>query len=91
MRKNFASYLVSCGYTELTPSGNPSTVYDYCRRIETVAREEGMSWEELAENMDEVLPQYDDGGCRQQLGRKSHRAVINALKRFSEFVRARKE
>lgn len=91
MKKAFESYLSNCGYMTMTPSGNPSTVYGYSRCIDAVAREEGMSWEELAEKIDDVLPHYDDGGDKQHLGRKSHRAVINALKRFSEFIKARQK
>lgn len=91
MKKAFESYLKECGYTIQTPSGNPSTVYDYCRRIDAVARNEGLSWEEMVARIDDILPQYDNGGSKQHLGVKSHRSVINALKRFSEFVRAQQQ
>lgn len=46
-----------------------------------------MTWKQLADNIQDVLPQYDIGGLKEELGNKSHKAVINALKRFSDFVK----
>ena len=40
----------------------------------------------IAKEIKNVLPQYDKDGIKQQLGEKSHHAVINALRRFSEFL-----
>lgn len=45
-----------------------------------------MTWGQLADNIQDVLPQYNMGGLKEELGNRSHKAVINALKRFSEFV-----
>lgn len=87
MKKAFEEYLIKKGYRQVTGSGNPSTVYDYCRRVDRVAKEENLTWEEMAEKIDDVLPCYDEGGIRQETGRKSHGAVINALRRFSEFAK----
>ena len=36
MIEGFENYLIKEGYSQYTPSGNPSTVYDYCRRVERV-------------------------------------------------------
>ena len=44
MKEAFENYLTVRGYSKVTPSGHPSTVYDYCRRIDFVAKEEGVSW-----------------------------------------------
>ena len=88
MRKAFENYLVKCGYRQVTGSGNPSTVYDYCHRVDRVARKENLTWEEMAEKMGEILSLYEKGGIKQEQGRTSHGAVINALKRFSEFVKS---
>ena len=86
MKKRFASWLVDHGYRQYTPGGKPSTVYDYVKRIDFVCSEEKCSWMELAAKIEQIIPQYDAGGIRQVLGDRSHRAVINALKRFSGFV-----
>lgn len=86
MEKKFASWLVDQGYRQYTPGGKPSTVYDYVKRIDFVCAEEKCTWMELATIIEQIIPQYDAGGIKQALGNRSHRAVINALKRFSEFV-----
>lgn len=86
MKKHFEEYLISKGYKQTTPSGHPSTVYDYVKRIDKICKWESITWEELANNIHDFLLQYDVGGEKEKLGKISHRAVINALKRFSEFV-----
>ncbi|MCL2364450.1 MAG: hypothetical protein FWC71_07305 [Defluviitaleaceae bacterium] len=45
-----------------------------------------MSWDEAAQNISSLIQMYDIGGAKEDIGNKSHRAVINALKRFSEFL-----
>ncbi|MCL2367356.1 MAG: hypothetical protein FWC72_00015 [Oscillospiraceae bacterium] len=86
MKKQFQSYLEKQGYSVVTPAGNPSTVYDYIKRIDKVCEWEHTTWAGLAQNIHSVITQYDLGGLKESLGNKSHRAVINALKRFSEFL-----
>jgi hypothetical protein len=86
MKEQFQDYLIKCGYSVETPSGNPSTVYDYIKRIDKVCEWERTTWLELAKNISSIISKYDIGGIREDLGNKSHRAVINALKRFSEFL-----
>ena len=87
MKERFRNYLLAKGYSELTPSGNPSTVYDYIKRIDRVCEWESVSWEILGTRIEQVVLLYDQGGAKEELGNKSHRAVINALRRFNEFVR----
>ncbi|GAB6106881.1 hypothetical protein [Fusibacter bizertensis] len=89
MKNLFEDYLIKQGYSVKTPSGNPSTVYDYIKRIDRVCLNENMTWNELAGQIYTVVTQYDIGGCKEELGRKSHNAVINALKRFGDFVDAK--
>ncbi len=86
MKKEFEYFLESKGYSKFTPSGAPSTVYDYIKRIDKVCYYEYCTWEELAENIDSVVRDYDIGGKKEHIGNISHRAVINALKRFQEFL-----
>lgn len=87
MKKQFEKFLINQGYKQTTPSGNPSTVYDYIKRVEKVCEWENFTWFQLAENIDKIVRLYDVGGAKASRGNLSHRAVINALKRFREFVR----
>lgn len=86
MKEQFEAYLIRMGYKQVTPSGHPSTVYDYIKRIDHVCKWEDMSWQKLAENIGTVVPQYDTGGPKEEAGNRSHKSVINALKRFADFV-----
>ncbi len=86
MKNEFEKFLIEKGYKVTTPSGHPSTVYDYLKRIDKVCEWENKSWAELATNISNIISQYDIGGSKEDLGRKSHNAVINALRRFGEFV-----
>ena len=38
IKKQFERYLISKGYSQTTPSGNPSTVYDYIKRIDKICK-----------------------------------------------------
>lgn len=86
MKDGFEKYLIANGYKQYTPKGLPSTVYDYLKRIDFVCGEEQMNWQQLATNIDSIVSTYDIGGEKETLGNKSHRAVINALKRYKEFI-----
>ena len=86
MKKEFENYLILQGYSLTTPSGNPSTVYDYIKRIDKVCIWENCTWETLATNISNIVRVYDIGGLKENLGNLSHRAVINALKRFRDFL-----
>lgn len=83
--ENFKTYLIKQGYSERTPSGNPSTVYDYGKRVENILERERISILKLTENIDFYVIKYDTEGIEAEYGNKSHRAIINALKRFQEF------
>ena len=87
LRKDFEDYLIEHGYKQFTPSGKPSTVYDYIGRIDDVCTMEYMDWVNLAKNINRIVPLYDRGGSKEVFGNKSHRAVINALLRYSEFLK----
>ena len=82
----FEEYLVNAGYCEYTDSGNPSTVFSYIHAIKKVLKEEGLSWYALQNDIEKIVPVYDIGGAKQHIGAKSKYTVINALKRFQEFV-----
>ena len=82
----FEEYLTNAGYKEYTDSGNPSTVFSYTHAIGKVLEEEGISWHTLKSDIENIIPVYDVGGSKQHIGALSNCTVINALKRFNEFV-----
>ena len=82
----FEKYLIAEGYAVETNSGNPSTVYSYVNAVESVRAEEGISWDTLKADIDDIVDKYDEGGLMSWFGAKSNKTVINALKRFAEFV-----
>jgi hypothetical protein len=45
---------------------------------------------ELGKNIDGIVVKYDVGGACEDFGNKSKKTVINALKRFAEFVESTK-
>lgn len=86
LKEKFSQFLVNAGFSVQTPSGNPSTTYDYTKRIEWVCKEESLSWEELLTAIDDIVIQYDKGGIKENLGKQSKSAVINALKQYQLFA-----
>ena len=83
---SFEDYLIAAGYAVETDSGNPSTVFAYINAVDKVCSEEGLSWDGLRTNISTIVPKYDVGGTKELIGAKSNKTVINALKRFAEFV-----
>ena len=83
----FEKYLENNGYSVVTPSGLKSTCHDYSHvRIPAVCNRERISVPLLINNIDRIVSKYDRFGSEAEFGNKSHRAVINALKRFKEFI-----
>ena len=77
----FEEYLEFSGYSLGT------TTVDYAqRRMSFVLQTENINITELIVNIDSYIKAYDFGGTKEDLGKKSNRAVINALKRFKEFL-----
>lgn len=87
MLENFKRYLIQQGYSEFTPSGNPSTVYDYGKRINKICERERISIEQLANNINVYVEKYGTLGSDAEFGKRSHSSFINALKRFEEFMK----
>ena len=83
----FEAYLINAGYSTETPSGYPSTVYSYIDAIErNVLDGEHITWDILKNNIDSIVARYDVGGEKADIGAKSKSTVINALKRFKDFI-----
>ena len=45
-----------------------------------------MTWDELKDNISSVVKIYDVGGEKEDIGKKSHNAYINAIRAFQKFV-----
>ncbi len=88
-RTSFEEFLKSEGYKEYTPAGNPSTVYSYSNAVENVRQSENLGWNELVEQIENLVALYGPGGSKEEEGRKSKSTVINALKAFGRFVKQR--
>ena len=86
---DFINYLIDAGYKIETDSGYDSTVYSYAKAAESVTKEECVTWFDLENNIDDIVAKYDVGGAREDFGAKSNKTVINALKRFKEFVESK--
>lgn len=86
MLENFKTYLIKQGYSEFTPSGNPSTAYDYMKRVNNICLREAISVKHLAANIDFYIDKYGPTGNDSDFGKRSNNAFINALRRFGEFV-----
>ena len=82
----YECYLIKSGYRIWSDSGKPSTVPRYVHGVNTVLEEEGISWTVLQREIDNIIDLYDVGGRKYHIGSRSNRTVINALKRFREFV-----
>ena len=83
----FMEYLIKEDYKDWTGSGYPSTVYQYVSAIEQVMKQEKIQdWLTLTEELTNLIIKYDKYGSMEKFGNKGHNTVINALKRFSEYV-----
>ena len=86
IQTKYEAYLESAGYPVVGVSGNDSTVPAYSRAVEKVIEKEGIIWADLESNISNIIAKYDVGGECEDFGNKSNKTVINALKRFGEFV-----
>jgi hypothetical protein len=86
MLKKFKQFLIEQRYSEVTPLGHPSTVYDYERRINRICIRENISIIELSGKIKKIVEKYGPSGIESDYGKQSHGAYIAALNRFNEFV-----
>ena len=86
IQTKYEAYLEAAGYPVVGVSGNDSTVPAYSRAVEKVIENEGITWADLENNISNIIAKYDVGGMCEDFGKKSNKTVINALKRFCEFV-----
>ncbi|MBR1604569.1 MAG: hypothetical protein IJ660_00495 [Alphaproteobacteria bacterium] len=79
MLNDFKSYLLGQKY-------KPLTAEDYKGRIERLLIKEKITLETLVKNITSILPEYEKTGKKHAHGKRSHSSVLNALRRFSEFL-----
>lgn len=79
MQEQFEEYLQTKNY-------RVTTCIDYPARLERLCRKEKISYEYLAQHLAEIMPQYETTGKKSSYGKRSHSSVINALRRFAEFL-----
>lgn len=82
----YEKYLIAEGYRLVGISGKRSTVGQYVDSVENVLTQEGISWDTLKGDIENIVSKYDEGGTMSWFGAKGNCTVINALKRFAEFV-----
>ena len=86
MIEKFRNYLIDNGYSDLTPTGKPSTATDYSNRIKRICGRENITLNELAKNIDFYVEDYGPKGNNSEYGKKSNNAYISALKQFKNFL-----
>lgn len=55
-------------------------------RVNQVRLAENLTWDDMIENIKNVLSKYSPLSDKWSVGRKSHKSVYNALRRFNEFA-----
>lgn len=63
-----------------------TTIDAYTRSVDDICRIENCSWTTLGNDINHIVKIYDKGGEKEAKGNEGHRTVINALKRFHEFI-----
>lgn len=86
IRSLYEKYLIQAGKSVTTPTGNPSTVYKYGNAVENVRQSEVLEWNELIEQIENLVALYGPGGRKEAEGKKGNNTVICALKAFAKFI-----
>ena len=84
--KDFESFLKANKYSEETKNGTKSTVYSYVNAVKSCMESEGLDWTSLIQQISSVIRIYDIGGAKEDIGYRGNNTVINALRRFEDFV-----
>ena len=79
LKEDFKTYLTESGY-------EATVAYAYPRAIGIVCAEEHISWETLLQNINKIISSYSKGGEKEDLGNYQNKTVINALKRYRDFL-----
>ena len=79
MQKQFEEYLQTKNYSS-------TTSLDYPMRLERLCRKEKITFEHLAQHLNEIMPQYEKTGKKSSYGKRSHSSVRQALRKFQMFI-----
>ena len=88
IQEQYEMYLEAAGYAVIGVNGSASTVPQYSYAVEKVLEREGLSWNQLKNDIDNIVKKYDKNGAEEDYGNRGNKTVINALKRFQEFATA---
>ena len=58
----------------------------YITAVNSVLDDEGLTWNSLIDQITRIVPIYDEGGAKEDIGSKSNYTYLNALRRFQDFV-----
>ena len=84
--EGYRLFLIEQGYKEFTPSHLPSTVPQYVKAITDILRIEDISVQQLANNINSIIHDYNIGGIKEALGKRGHNTWISALRKFSDYI-----
>lgn len=79
-------YLLALGYEVHSTKSNNNSISAYVEAVKTVADWEGLSIDDLVEQIDSIISQYKKGGARHSLVSKSNARIENGLIHFKEFL-----
>ena len=79
MQMLFEAWLLDNNY-------KPTTAVDYPDRLRRLCEREKISYEHLAQHIYQIMPEYENTGKKSSYGKRSHCSVLNALRRFAEFL-----
>jgi hypothetical protein len=82
----YYDYLIKSGYKEETGKGADSTAPTYVKKVKAVLGRENLTWSQLETEIPNIVKKYDVGGTEEDYGHNSKDTVINALRRFKDFV-----
>ena len=86
-KERFEKWLKKEGYKDWSDAGNPSTIAHYIYWVNRIKNEEGIKdWSDLPDHMMYLLNLYGENGAKKEYGENGNCAVINALRRYSEFL-----
>lgn len=86
MEKDFESFMRINGYSKKSLNGDKSTIYSYITSVKSIMKDEGLDWDTLYKQISSIVPMYDIGGKKEDIGNKSNNTIINALRRFEDFA-----
>ncbi len=84
--KDFETFMLKNGYSDKTENNTKSTVYSYINSVKSVMSDEGLDWPSMTKQISSIASVYDIGGAKAEMGDRGNRTVINALRRFEDFV-----